>query len=129
MAGEKTDGVTIATMAVIAAVLVAIDAMPPKDAPCVYRHAGMVDWFGTKARKRTCDELMAEANSRITNQRAAIKDAVDKLDQANAIIAGSRPVEVLQQYGQVPEAATAEAATSAAPTLSAEIRPEDDDDE
>jgi hypothetical protein len=117
----------LAVIVTIAAVFIAIDGMPPKDAPCVYKHTDVVDWFGTNARKRTCNELMAEANSRITNQQVSIKDAVDKLDQANAIIAGSRSFGASQRYGQTPEAATAEAAESAAPTLSAEARPDDDE--
>lgn len=123
---QDSDGLVVTL--VIAVVFLVFDTLPPKNTPCVYDHGGIVDWVGTNARKRTCAEFMTEANSRITAQQVQIRDAVEKLDQANSILA------LQSQRGDSPDQSmTASAATTAAaseaPTLTANYRPADNDDD
>lgn len=100
----------------IIGVLIIADGLP-KDAPCVYRHSKVVDWFGTNERKRNCAELLSEANSRLEAQQVQISDVAARLADATS----EAPYIASRRRGDLSIVGSSEA-----PTLTAEVRQADD---
>lgn len=73
---------------------------PPKDTPCVYSHSAVIDWWSGTAKRRTCAELMSEANSRIQAQQAKINQLSEALEDRGGGLATNEDAPTLE--GDVP---------------------------